>query len=102
MKQILVLGLVTLGLLGPAAAAWCEGGAETAFGLAPPAGRGLQAMMTTSELVVGQNRLAFGLLKEHQLLDEADVVVRVYELHGQQAHLKAQMRVSYARLEVVE
>ena len=59
-------------------------------------------MLTTSELVVGQNRLAFGLLKEHQLLDEADVVVRVYELHGQQAQLKAQTRAPYARLEIVE
>jgi hypothetical protein len=58
--------------------------------------------MTTSELVVGQNRLAFGLLKEHQLLDEADVVVRVYELHGQQARLKVQMQAPYARLEIVE
>ena len=102
MKPLLVLGLVVLWLLGPVAAAWCEAGAATVLGLAPPAGTGLQAVMTTSELVVGQNRLAFGLLKEHQLLDEADVVVRVYELHGQQAHLKAQMRVPYARLEVVD
>jgi hypothetical protein len=59
-------------------------------------------MLTTSELVVGHNRLAFGLLKEHQLLDEAEVVVRVYELQGQQAQLKAQMLAPYARLEVVE
>lgn len=102
MKQFLVLGLVALRLLGPAAAAWCEGGAATAPGLAPQAGGGLQVIMTTSELVVGQNRVAFGLLKGHQLLDEADVVVRVYELHGQQAHLKAQSRAPYARLEIVE
>ena len=102
MKQFLVLALVALGLLGPAAAAWCEGGAAPAPGLAPQAGGGLQPVLTTSELVVGQNRLAFGLLKEHQLLDEADVVVRVYELHGQQAQLKAQMPAPYARLEVVE
>jgi hypothetical protein len=59
-------------------------------------------MITTSELVVGQNRLAFGLLKEHQLLDDADVVVRVYELHGPQAYLKAQLQAPYARLEIVE
>ena len=102
MKPLLVLSLVVLWLLDPVAAAWCEAGVATVLGLAPPAGTGLQAVMTTSELVVGQNRLAFGLLKEHQLLDEADVVVRVYELHGQQAHLKAQMRVPYARLEVVD
>ena len=64
--------------------------------------RGLQAVITTSELVVGQNRLAFGLLKAHQLLDEADVVVRVYELRGQRAHLKGQTRAPYVRLEIVE
>ena len=102
MKQFLVLAFVALRLLGPAAVAWCEGGRATAPGLTPQAGGGLQPVLTTSELVVGQNRVAFGLLKEHQLLDEADVVVRVYELHGQQAQLKAQMRVPYARLEIVE
>ena len=102
MKQFLVLVLVVLGLLGPAAAAWCEGGAAPASGLAPQAGGGLQPVLTTSELVVGQNRLAFGLLKEHELLDEADVMVRVYELQGQQAQLKAQVPAPFARLEVVE
>jgi len=59
-------------------------------------------VITTSELVVGQNRLAFGLLKNHQPLDEADVVLRVYEVHGQQAQLRAQTRAPYARLEIVE
>ena len=102
MKQCLILGLVALRLLGPAAMAWGEGGAAPAPGLAPPTGGGLQAVITTSELVVGQNRLAFGLLKAHQLLDEADVVVRVYELRGQRAHLKGQTRAPYVRLEIVE
>jgi hypothetical protein len=68
----------------------------------PQASGGLQPLITTSELVVGQNRFAFGLLKGPQPLDEADVVVRVYELHGQQGQLQAQIRVPYARLEVVE
>jgi hypothetical protein len=102
MKRFLVLGLVMFWLLVSAAATWCEGGSAPARGLASPAGGGLQVGMTTSELVVGQNRLAFGLLKEHQLLEEAEVVVRIYELHGQQAHLKAQTRAPYARLEIVE
>ena len=100
--QFLVLALVALRLLGAAAVAWCAGGAAPAPGLTPQAGGGLQPVLTTSELVVGRNRLAFGLLKEHQLLDEADVVVRVYELHGQQAQLKAQVPAPYAKLEVVE
>ena len=102
MQQFLILALVVLGLLGPAAAAWCERGAAPAPGLALQAGEGFQPVLTTSELVVGQNRLAFGLLKEHQLLDEAEVVVRVYELQGQQAQLTAQIPAPYARLEVIE
>jgi hypothetical protein len=76
--------------------------AATVHGPAPPAGGGLQAVVTTSELVIGQNRVAFGLLKGHQLLEEADAVVRVYELHGQQVHLKAQVQAPYVRLEIVE
>jgi hypothetical protein len=102
MKQCLILGLVTLRLLGPAAVAWGEGGAAPAPGFTLPTGGRLQAVITTSELVVGQNRLAFGLLKAHQLLDEADVVVRVYELRGKRAHLKGQTRARYVWLEIVE
>lgn len=102
MKQFLILSLLGLTLLGAAAAAWCEGEAALAPGLTPQASGGLQPLITTSELVVGQNRFAFGLLKGHQPLDEADVVVRVYELHGQHGQLQAQIRVPYARLEVVE
>jgi hypothetical protein len=102
MKQFLICGLVGLTLLSAAAAAWGEGGMTIVPGSTPQADGGLQPVITTSELVVGQNRLAFGLLKEHQPLDEADVVVRVYEIHGQQGQLKAQTRAAYARLEVVE
>jgi hypothetical protein len=43
--------------------------------LSPPAGEALQVLITTTELVVGQNRFAFGLLKEHQLLEDAHAVV---------------------------
>jgi hypothetical protein len=102
MKQVLVLTLVVLRFLGPAAVAWCEGSAAPAPGFTPQAGGGLQVVITTSELVVGQNRLAFGLLKEHQLLDEADVVVRVYELRGQRAHVQGQTRALYVWLEIIE
>jgi hypothetical protein len=102
MQQLLVLALVALGCFGPTAVAGCEGGAAPVPALAPQGGGGVQPVIMTSELVVGPNRLAFGLLQEHQLLEEADVVVRVYALHGQQAQLKAQMQVPYARLEVVE
>ena len=102
MQQFLILSFLGLTLFGAATAAWCEGEAATAPGLTPQADGGLQPVITTAELVVGQNRLAFGLLKEHKPLDEADVVVRVYELHSQQAQLRAQTRAPYARLEIVE
>jgi len=101
-KQFLVLGLAGLAVLDTATVARCQGGTAIAPGLAPQAGGALRPVITTSELVVGQNRLAFGLLKNHQPLDEADVVLRVYEVHGQQAQLRAQTRAPYARLEIVE
>jgi len=59
-------------------------------------------LITTAEMVVGQNRFAFGLLKEHQLLEEAHAVVRVYAFEGQHGQLKTEVPASYARLEVVE
>src|SRR5262249_18018104 len=68
----------------------------------PQADEALQVLITTVELVVGQNRFAFGLLKEHQVLEEAHAVVRVYALEGQQGQLQTEVPASYARLEVVE
>ena len=59
MKQCLILGLVALRLLGPAAIAWGEGSGASAW-VHTTDRRGLQAVITTSELAVGQNRLAFG------------------------------------------
>jgi hypothetical protein len=78
--------------------------AETAAATGPPLPTGdqLRPVITTSELVVGHNRLAFGLLKHHRLIDGADVIVRVYEIDGQQAQPKAEARAPYHKLEVVE
>ena len=56
---------------------------------------GLQPLITTSELVVGQNRFAFGLLKSGRLLERADVVLRLYEMQGQEAQLAAEMKPTY-------
>jgi hypothetical protein len=69
--------------------------------LSPQAGVALQVLITTAELVVGQNRFAFGLLKEHKLLEDARAIVHVYALQGQQGQLKTEVQASYARLEVV-
>src|SRR5262249_52885936 len=93
---------LVLGLLGSVAAAPGAGGAMAVAELSPPAGEALQVLITTSELVVGQNRVAFGLLKEHQLLEDAHAVVRVYTLEGQQGQLQAEGPDPHARLEVVE
>jgi hypothetical protein len=69
---------------------------------APPVDEALQVLITTSELVVGQNRFAFGLLKEHTLLEQAQAAVRVYALQGQQGHLQTEVPAPYAPLEIVE
>ena len=70
--------------------------------LTPPPTEGLQVLLTTSELVVGQNRLAFGLLKDGKLIADAGVAVRVYALHDGDARLTAETPARYHRLEVIE
>jgi hypothetical protein len=72
------------------------------MGTPSPADGALRPVVTTSELVVGQNRLAFGLLKNHTLLEDAEVVVRVYEIANQQARLRMELTAPYERLKVVE
>jgi hypothetical protein len=70
--------------------------------LAAPTTEGLQVLLTTSELVVGQNRLAFGLLSNGRLLPDAKVAVRVYAIEGEEARLVAETPARYHRLEVIE
>lgn len=101
MTQPFFSGLVVLILLG-AVHATQYGGETTAAERTPEASKGLRPLITTSELVVGQNRFAFGLLKAHRLLEEADVVVRLYAIEGQEAHLAAELKAPYRTLEVVE
>ena len=102
MQRLLGCFWVVLVFLGSVVAAPRTGRAAVVAELSPPAGETLQVLITTAELVVGQNRFAFGLLKEHQLLEDANVVVRVYALEGQQGQMKTEVPASYARLEVVE
>src|SRR5215468_301351 len=102
MQRLLGFRVLVLVLLGSVVAAPPVGRATAVAELSPPAGEALQVLITTAELVVGQNRFAFGLLKEHQLLEDAHAVVRVYALEGQQGHLQTEVPASYARLEVVE
>jgi hypothetical protein len=56
---------------------------------------GLQPLITTSELIVGPNRFAFGLLKANRLLDNADVTLRLYSMDGSEAILAAEFKVPY-------
>jgi hypothetical protein len=70
--------------------------------LTAPAPGKLQVLITTSELVVGQNRFAFGLLKDDKLLNAASVAVRLYDLRHQEARFTAETPARYHELEVVE
>jgi hypothetical protein len=101
MQQPFLLRLLALMLYVTAVALPpAVGTAMTAGGATQP-GTALQVLLTTSELVVGQNRVAFGLLWERKLLAQAAVVVRVYALHGQDAALLAEAEAPYYALEVV-
>src|SRR5712692_8779876 len=102
MQQPLVLSVVMLVLLVAASFSQPEGRLAVAAEHTPPVGGALQVLITTSELVVGQNRFAFGLLQHNKLLDDANVAVRVYDIRDQQAQLTAEMPALYHTLEVVE
>jgi hypothetical protein len=102
MRRLLGCCVLVLGCLGSVAALPRGGRAPAVADLLPQATAGLQVLSTTSELVVGQNRFAFGLLKEDKLVEHAQAVVRVYALQGQQGHLQTEVPAPYATLEVVE
>jgi hypothetical protein len=98
LRPSVVSGVVALGLL-----AVCHAQRDSpAAQLAGPTTDGLQVLLTTSELVVGQNRLAFGLLRDGRLIPDARVAVRVYAIEGEDARLVAETPARYHRLEVIE
>ena len=68
----------------------------------PETGDGLQPLITTSELVVGENRFAFGLLKAGKLLEGADVKLRLYDIEGGEAKLATELKVPYQVVENVK
>jgi len=70
--------------------------------LSPTVAGTLQPMITTSELVVGRNRFAFGLLKDGRLLAAGDVALRVYDIREPEAQLVAVTPAVYHALEVIE
>jgi hypothetical protein len=67
----------------------------------PQAGGVLQPVLTTSQLLVGQNQLAFRLLLDHAtFVTDADTVVRVYALDDQHLHLRTEGRAFYQVLDI--
>ncbi len=94
MKQPLYPGVVVLALLVSFHVADADKQTEAVEGLRP--------LITTSELVVGQNRFAFGLLRAQKLFENADVKVRVYSIEGKDAHLTAELRAPFYYVESVE
>jgi hypothetical protein len=102
MHWLPVYGVVVLVLFVAACFVQGEASLAAAAEHTAPVGGALQVLITTSELVVGQNRFAFGLLQHNKLLDAATVVVRVYDIRDQQAQLTAETPALYHRLEIVE
>src|ERR1051325_1911630 len=62
----------------------------------------LQPIITTSELVIGTNRFAFGLIKSGKFLENADVTLRLYAINGQEAQHVGDATASYHPIELSE
>jgi hypothetical protein len=95
MKRPLCRGVFALVLLVVAGYSPQIAALTAAAELTPEAGDGLQPLITTSELVVGENRFAFGLLKAGKLLEGAEVKLRLYDIDGGEAKLAAELKVPY-------
>ena len=70
--------------------------------LAAESNEDLQPLITTSELIVGENRFAFGLVKADKLLENADVQLRVYAIDGPQPNLIAETNALYHPVEIAD
>ena len=57
----------------------------------------IQPIITTSELVVGNNRFAFGLMKRGKLLNDAEVTLKLYAINGSEASLAGEFKVPYQK-----
>jgi len=97
-RPSLISGVVALGLLVVCPARDDRAAAQ----LTPPSTEALQVLLTTPELVVGQNRVAFALQKDGRLLADAKALVRVYAIDGEDAQLVAETPARYLPLEVIE
>src|SRR4030095_4062871 len=97
-RPSLISGVVALGLLVVCPARDDRGAAQ----LTPPSTEALQVLLTTPELVVGQNRVAFALQKDGRLLADPKAPRRVHVIDSEGAQLVAEPPARYLPLEVIE
>ncbi|HEX2242805.1 MAG TPA: hypothetical protein VHK27_06060 [Gammaproteobacteria bacterium] len=76
--------------------------ADLGIALAAQSIEDLQPLITTTELIVGENRFAFGLAKANKLLEKADVQLRIYSIDGAEPHLVAETNALYHPVGIVE
>jgi hypothetical protein len=76
--------------------------ASLQIALSAESNQDLQPLITTAELIVGENRFAFGLAKANKLLENADVQLRIYSIDGPEPHLVAESNALYHRVGTVE
>jgi hypothetical protein len=68
---------------------------ELGIAFAAESNEHLQPLITTSELIVGENRFAFGLVKANRLVENADVQLRIYSIEGPEPLLVAETNALY-------
>jgi hypothetical protein len=76
--------------------------ADLGIALAAETNEDLQPLITTSELIVGENRFAFGLAKANKLVENADVQLRIYSIDGPKPNLIAETNSLYHPVEIAE
>lgn len=57
----------------------------------------IRPIVTTSELVVGKNRFAFGLLNGNKFLNGNEVTLRLYAIDGSKASMATEFKVPYQK-----
>jgi len=61
----------------------------------------IQPLVTTAELSVGENRFAFGLVQGNRLVENAEVLVRLYLIADESAQLTAEVNAPYTPVRAI-
>jgi hypothetical protein len=61
----------------------------------------IQPLITTAELSVGENRFAFGLVQGNRLVENAEVLVRLYLIAEESAQLAAEVDAPYTPVRAI-